>query len=116
MKSSEQAAGENFSTSEPVPTAIAGRPRSFSGQSSSVDLQINEVVLEGFDPADRYRIGEAMKRELTSLISEGEAPFARSGNLEIEELDAGEINLTPGSSAEAAGLQLAQVIYGNLKQ
>jgi hypothetical protein len=104
MKSSEQDAGESLSTSEPVrepvPTAVAAGPRSFSRQNSSVDLHINEVVFEGFDPADRYLISEAMKRELTTLLKARETSFARSGNLEIEDLDAGTINLTPSSSAE----------------
>ena len=40
----------------------------------NVELHIEELVLRGFAPGDRYRIGEAVERELAHLFSEQGTP------------------------------------------
>lgn len=90
----------------PAPSAV-GSPR-------SVDLHIEELVLNGFPPAHRYAIGDAVERELTRLFTEHGAPVAITDDLEIAHLNGGVINVKPGSNAETTGIQLARAIYGGL--
>ena len=39
-----------------------------------IELHIEELVLHGFAPADRYRIGDTVQRELTRLLAEQGMP------------------------------------------
>ena len=39
-------------------------------ESANLNLHIEELVLHGFAPGDRYRIGEAVQQELTRLFAE----------------------------------------------
>ena len=54
----------------------------------TVSLHIETLVLDGFAPGDRYRIGAAMQRELERLVSmHGLAPFtARFALVSISKL------------------------------
>lgn len=79
----------------------------------SVELQIQELVLHGFAPGDRYLIGEAMERELARLLEQGVPPPLASG-AEVASLDAGTFHVPPESGAEAIGAQVAGALYGNL--
>ena len=94
----------------------ATRPRfshgSSPGPAQLVELHIEELVLHGFDPANRYAIGDALERELTRLSSE--QPLAATQDIEIAHLNGGVIDMGPGNSAEATGIQLARAIYGGL--
>ena len=67
----------------------------------SIELHIEELVLHGFAPGDRYRIGEAVEQEL-----------AQGG--EIVSVDDGAFEVAPGSRAEAVGAQVAKAVYGGL--
>ena len=82
----------------------------------NVELHIEELVLRGFAPEDRYLIGEAVQQELTRLLNKGGVPplLARGG--EIGQLDGGAFAMSPGMKAEAIGSQIAQNIYGGLNQ
>ena len=82
----------------------------------NIELRIEELVLRGFAPGDRYRIGEAVERELTSLFTEqGTPPLLVQGS-EIKRLDGGTFEVKPGSGAEAIGVQVAQAVYGGLSR
>ena len=81
---------------------------------ASLELHVEELVLHGFAASDRYRIGEAVERELGRLFTErGTPPSLRQGS-EIERLDGGAFEVKPGSGAEAIGIQVAQAAYGGL--
>jgi hypothetical protein len=80
----------------------------------SVELHIEELVLNGFAHNDRYRIGEALEQELTRLLSEEGTPIAFTQAVNVASLNGGAIDLDPGSNPEAAGIQLARAIYGGL--
>ena len=77
----------------------------------NIELHIEELILEGFAPGDRYRIGEAMEHELTRLFSDQGAPslFVQSG--EFGRLDGGAFHVAPGTNAEAVGKQVAKAVY-----
>lgn len=78
----------------------------------NIELHIEELLLHGFGNVNRYRIGEALKCELTRLFTEQNVPslLSRSGN--FRRLDSGTFNVPSGSKPEAIGAQVAQSIYG----
>jgi len=88
--------------------------RSIPSSHRTVSLHIETLMLGGFPPGDRYRIGEAVQRELERLVStQGLAPLlAREG--EIARLDGGAFQVAPSIKADAIGSQIAQAVYGAL--
>lgn len=80
----------------------------------NIELHIEELVLHGFAPGDRSRIGEAVQQELTRLFVEQGVPRSLSQGGEIGRLDAGAFEMTTGTKAEVVGAQIAQAIYGGL--
>jgi hypothetical protein len=83
---------------------------------ANVELHIEELVLHGFAPGDRYRIGEALERELARLFAERGVPAALAANEKVGRLDGGEFAGQPGARAEAVGAQIAQAVYGGLSR
>ena len=81
-----------------------------------VRLRIEELVLDGFAPGDRYRIGEAVERELTRLLAERGLPPALAGRGDVPQLDGGAFDLTPATGAEATGNQVARVVYEGMNR
>lgn len=82
----------------------------------NVELQIEELVLQGFAPEDRYLIGEAVQEELARLLTERGVPPLLAQGGEVGHLDGGSFAMIPGMKAEAIGSQIAQAIYGGLNQ
>lgn len=80
--------------------------------SRSIELHIEELVLHGFAPGDRYRIGEAVKDELVRLLTEQGVPRTLASDGEVARLDGGAFEVKPGSGAEAIGVQVARAVYG----
>lgn len=80
-----------------------------------VELHIEELVLNGFAPEDRHRIGEAVERELESLLMEPGIPSLNS-DLEIGDMDAGEITVARGTRPEATGAQIARAVYKGMRK
>lgn len=81
-----------------------------------IDLHIEELVLHGFAPADRHRIGDAVERHLARLLAGPVAPHALARGGEVARLDGGSFNVAPGANAEAIGAQVARALYGGLKR
>lgn len=81
-----------------------------------IELEIEQLVLHGFPPTDRDRIGESLRTELARQLAQHGAPksLARAGR--ISQLDAGSFELTPGPTADAVGIRAAQSIYRGLKR
>jgi hypothetical protein len=82
----------------------------------SYDLRIDELVLDGFPPAERYAIAAAMERELARLLTGPNVPFAAAGGLgsiAVDRLDA-VVTLAPGASPQNVGVEAARVIGRNL--
>ena len=81
-----------------------------------IELHIEELVLHGFAPGDRYRIGDALERELARLFAEqGRLPSLVQGS-GIERLDGETLEMKPGSRAEVIGVQVAQAVYRGLNR
>lgn len=82
---------------------------------TNVELHIEELVLHGFAPADRHRVGEAVERELARLLAEEGVPAALAKGFDAQHLDAGSFHVAADSRAEAVGAQVARAVYGGLK-
>lgn len=80
----------------------------------SIKIHIEELVLHGFAPNDRYRIGDAVDRELARLLAEGGIQGLPIDSAAIERLDGGAFTVAPGSVGQSMGLQIAQTLYHGL--
>ncbi len=80
-----------------------------------IHVHIEELVLYGFAPGDRYRIGEAVERELARLLAEHGAPSSLMQGGEVTRLDGGSFDIAPGSKADSISAQIAHSVYGGLK-
>jgi hypothetical protein len=83
-------------------------------RSKNIELHIEELVLHGFKQDDRYRISEAVERELGRLFAEQNVPQLLSEGGDVYRLDGGEFNLTHGSRPEVIGALVAKAVYGGL--
>jgi hypothetical protein len=81
-----------------------------------LELYVDELVLDGFAPADRYLIGEAVERELGRLFTEQGSSPTLNHNSEIDRLDGGAFELKPNLGAEAIGVKVAHTVYGKLNR
>lgn len=78
----------------------------------NLEVSIEELVLYGFAPGDRYRIGEGLERELTRLFIEQGVPSLLAESHRTTSLDGGTFELTLGAKGETVGVQVAQELYG----
>jgi hypothetical protein len=77
----------------------------------NIELRVDELAMHGFEPSDRYRIGEAVQRELSRLFTEQGLPPSLAQGGEVARLDGGTWEAEPASAAEAIGSQVAQAVY-----
>jgi hypothetical protein len=82
----------------------------------SVELHIEELVLHGFSPGDRHRIGEAVQHELTRLLTEEATPPALAKSAAIDRLNGGTFQTTSVPRPEATGAQVARAVFRGLQQ
>lgn len=79
-------------------------------------LHIDELVLDGYAPADRYRIATAVETELAHLLATTGVPAGLQAGLAITYLDGGSFGVAPRSGPEAIGSQVAQAVYRSLSR
>jgi len=82
----------------------------------AIELHIEELVLHGFAPGDRYRIADAVERELARLFAEQGVPPSLAQEAEMARLDAGAFKMAPGAREEAVGAQVAHTVYGGFSR
>ena len=82
----------------------------------SIELHIEELVLHGLSPGDRYRIADAVERELSRLFAEPGLLSSMADGDEIPRLDGGSFAAGRGAKPAAIGAQIAQAVYGGLSQ
>ena len=82
----------------------------------NVELHIEELVLHGFSPGDRYHVGDAVERELGRLFIEQGVPPSSAQSGEFAYLDGGAFELKSGSGAEEIGVRVARAVYGELSR
>lgn len=84
-----------------------GRQRS----EHSVELYIEELVLDGFASSDRYVIGEAVERELARLLGEQDIPNSLRFDNTADEIRGATFNATRDARPPIIGRQIAQAVY-----
>lgn len=77
----------------------------------SFELRIEELVLHGFAPDERYAIGATVERELKRLFAARGIPASLAQAHESAHMDAGTIEVQAGADVELTGALLAQAIY-----
>jgi hypothetical protein len=82
----------------------------------NIEIDINELVLTGFAPDDRSRVGTSIERELTRLISENGMPQPLTRGGAIADLDGESFEMVSGSSPESIGIEVARAVYGGLNR
>ena len=79
----------------------------------AIRLHIGELVLHGFEPAERQALGAALETELARLLASGDTEsLARAGNL--SRLDGGAFEMPRHARPEVAGARLARAVYDGL--
>lgn len=90
------------------------RERSRNATRPSVELTIQELIVDGIETSQRYPLGEAVRSELTRLLKdEGLSAQAQSLNI-LDKIDGGTISIQRGDRGEAVGGRIARAIYGGL--
>jgi hypothetical protein len=79
-----------------------------------VEIEIEELVLNGFAPADRLHIAESIKGELVRLIGERGVEELAGRRAAVAKLDAGSFHVAPNANAEGIGKQAARSVEGAL--
>jgi len=81
---------------------------------SSVVVSIDELILEGFAASEKYRIGEAVQRELERLFGETTRgnELISSGAREV--VDAGAFQMQ-SARGDVIGSQIAQAVFEGLQ-
>jgi hypothetical protein len=82
----------------------------------SIELHIDELVLHGFAPGERYAISDAVERELARLLGAQSVPvWLRSENA-TDEMPGATFNTAQNTSPPAIGRQIAQAVYQGFGQ
>jgi hypothetical protein len=89
-------------------------PQSSVLSPQSLEVHIEELVLRGFAPGDRYGIGDAVERELTRLLVEQEVPLLFARDSEVKNLDAGRFAVAAEARGGTIGAQIARAVYGGI--
>jgi len=74
-----------------------------------IDVHIEELVLHGFEPANRWRIGDALQEELRGLLSAKGIPSLWLSS--PERIDAGKISCASLTKNAQAGAEIAGAAY-----
>ena len=82
----------------------------------SVELHIEELVLHGFAPGDRYAIGDAVERELARLLGEQGVPISLRSENATDEIRGATFNAAHNAKPPAIGRQIAQAVYQGFSQ
>lgn len=84
------------------------------GQEFEIELNIDELVLEGFHPKDRIRIAEALERELAFLLASRSVPEMLQRDVYIRNVTAGQFSFPSNAPANLIGAKTAAAIYQGL--
>ena len=84
-----------------------------------LELHIEELLLDGFDPRDRHRIADELQRALTLLLGESQHTGIEQQDKQIECLDAGAVSIPRDAPSSDVGSHVAgaitQALNGRLR-
>lgn len=81
----------------------------------NIEINIEQLVLHGFSPADRLRIGLAVEQELGLLFNEKGVPPSLIQNINLPHVDAGSFKMSPNAKPAAIGNQIAGAVYSGFE-
>jgi len=93
------------SNSQPV------NPKSKTQNPKSIELHIEELIVDGFTPDNRERFVVAVETELVRMLNEKGIEHSLTENMEIERITGSAFRLKPDEPSETAGRHLAKAIY-----
>jgi len=85
-----------------------------AGRRMNIHLHIEELVLHGFAPGDRARIGDAVQCELTRLFVERGVPPAFAHGGAVDRMNGGSFETSTRARPETTGARIAETVYGRL--
>jgi hypothetical protein len=77
----------------------------------TIELYIDELVLHGFSPHQRYDIAGAVESELRRLLIEQGIPSSLKTGINAPLLNAGTFNMNKDSKVETIGHEIAGSVY-----
>lgn len=80
-----------------------------------IEIHIDELVLHGFPPADRYQVAEALERELVRLLADGGIPALLRQSGSIPSLTGHETEISMASGEVPSGEQIARTVFEGWK-
>ena len=98
-------------TDELTKNESSGMPR-MQHSPAALELHIEELVLHGFPASDRFRVGDAVERELSRLIAAHGLGLA--GPVSVERLNTGAFKVAVNATPHVIGAQLAHKLYRGL--
>jgi hypothetical protein len=87
-----------------------------TGQQPDIRVEIEALVLAGFEARQARRIAAALESELGRLLQEEGAPGAWASSWEVAQLEVEPIQISPRHSPETIGAQAARAIYRGLQR
>ena len=76
-----------------------------------IEVHIDELILHGFTPRDRWQIGDAFEHELRGLLAARGIPATWLSS--PERIDAGRIRTMSLNKPAAVGSEIARAVYRN---
>jgi hypothetical protein len=81
-----------------------------------IHIEINELVLHGFDYHDHRRISLALEQELIRLINQNGLPTKLNQTYEKSNFDCGMFNISQNMTPKAIGVEIAHSVYRTFQQ
>ena len=82
----------------------------------SIELRIDELILHGFAPCNRYAVGDAVERELARLLHEQGIPIWLQSENAADEIKGATFNAAHNKKPRAIGRQISQAVYQGFSQ
>jgi hypothetical protein len=82
----------------------------------SVEMHIEELVLHGFPPGDRYMISDAIESELVRLLGDQGVPNSLHVESAADELSGATFITSQNTKPLAIGRSVARAVYQGLGQ
>jgi hypothetical protein len=98
-----------------TPNPVKGRgPNGALRPQPSVELHIEELVLDGFVPGERYGISDAVERDLARLLGQQGIPSSLRSESAIDEIKGATFNAAHNAKPPALGRHIAHAVYQGL--
>jgi hypothetical protein len=80
----------------------------------SISIHIEDLILNGFNPTERYLISEVIQRELSRLLCERGSSASLEVDSRTDRIDGGSFPLILGATPKTIGNQVARAVYGGM--